>query len=123
MPGRNFLPGAFKIRFMKRFFIVICSFLLVSCEEQTTWEVRYEPTTEAERQAVAEQVRAIMASTPGTLSGDDQDWDDFIEAATKSAKQTLCRPTIWERRGNRLESWTGYWKYLSEQKDENSSNK
>jgi hypothetical protein len=90
-----------------------CALLLTSCDEpKTYWSIRYEPTTDAERQAVAEQVRQIMAATPSTLSGFEQDWDKAIEAATKSAKETLCRPTLWEHPG--FGNWTGRWKHLED---------
>lgn len=89
--------------------------LLSGCgesEDKLHWTVRREPMTEAECRAVSDQVVRIMASTPKTLSGHDQDWDDAIKAATASAKETLCRPTLWESRNyGRL---TGKWRYLDE---------
>ncbi len=91
------------------------AFLLTACgPEKTYWVVRTEPTTEAEHRAVAEQVAKIMAAAPRTLSGNDQDWDDAIKAATVSAKETICRPTIWEHHGYGV--WTGQWRYVSENK-------
>ncbi len=87
---------------------------LTSCDDSKTqyWAERQVPTTDEERRAVAEQVAKILAATPRTLSGDDQDWDDAIEAATKSARESLCRPTLWEHKGYGL--WTGKWKYIEE---------
>lgn len=87
-------------------------FGLCSCEDssKTYWHVRYEPTTTEEQQAVAEQVKNIMAKTPTTLSGDRQNWQQAIEAATKSAKESLCKPTLWE--SYPFGRWTGKWKRL-----------
>jgi hypothetical protein len=83
---------------------------LAGCEDDKMyWSERHEPTTDVERQAVAEQVQKIMAATPRTLSGSDQDWDDAIDAATRSAKATCCRTTLWEHVG--FGNWTGKWRY------------
>lgn len=98
---------------MKRF-VVIASLLLGSCHDEgggaRYWHVRYEPTTPEEKQAVAEQVKAIMAATPLTLAGDSQNWQEAIEAATQSAKESLCKPTLWESYA--FGRWTGTWKHL-----------
>lgn len=87
--------------------------LFAGCDDDKRWyAVRYVPTTEAERKAVAEQVAKIMSATPRSLSGNDQDWDDAIKAATHSAMTSLCRPTLWEYAKYGRE--TGNWRYLSE---------
>jgi len=98
---------------MKRL-TIIASLLLCSCRDENGgaryWHVRYEPTTPEEQRAVAEQVKAIMASTPLTLAGDSQNWQEAIEAATRSAKESLCKPTLWE--SHAFGRWTGTWKHL-----------
>ena len=99
---------------MKICVIFALCFVWCGCTEQVYWSVRNEPTTEAERVAVAEQVKKIMAATPRTMSGHDQDWDDAIAAATRSAKETLCRPTLWEHLS--YQRWTGKWRYLDDGK-------
>lgn len=66
------------------------------CARRYDWRERNEPTTEAERQAVATMIEKIMQATPRTLSGHDQDWDDAIAAATRSATNSQCRTTYWE---------------------------
>jgi hypothetical protein len=91
---------------------IALALLLCGCEEKRWWVVRNEPTTDAERQAVAEQVARILSSAPATLSGHDQDWDDAIRQATESAKESLCKPTLWECGDFRV--WTGRWRYLEE---------
>ncbi len=101
------------IRLLITVCIISCAFLTSGCnEDKTRWKLRYEPTTDTERQAVANQVIKIMSVTPKTLSGHDQDWDDAIQAATDSAKKTLCRPTLWEHAG--YGNWTGKWHYIEE---------
>lgn len=94
---------------------VLALYSLTSCDDtsgKTYWHVRYEPTTPEEQRAVDEQVKAIMAKTPSTLSGDTQDWQRAIEAATKSAKESLCKPTVWESYA--FGRWTGKWKRMEE---------
>lgn len=89
-----------------------CLVTLASCDsdEKRYWHVRYVPTTPEEQKAVAEQVAAIMASAPDRVAGDSQGWEQAIEAATQSAKESLCRPTLWESRS--FGRYTGQWKYL-----------
>jgi hypothetical protein len=72
------------------------------------WVERRIPTTDAERKAVAEQVEHILAATPRTLSGHDQDWDDAIRAAQSSAEDTHVRLTYWERVPY---GWPPNWEY------------
>lgn len=94
-------------------FAFVVALTLCSCSDEDGrkyWHVRYEPTTPEEQKAVAEQVKAIMAGTPTTLSGDRQNWQQAIEAATKSAKESLCKPTLWESYS--FGRWTGKWKHL-----------
>jgi SOS-response transcriptional repressor LexA len=105
-------PGHARFKLLPNIVLVLFAALtLCSCEESSTyWHVRYEPTTPEEQKAVAEQVKAIMAGTPTTLSGDKQNWQQAIEAATKSAKESLCKPTLWESYA--FGRWTGKWKHL-----------
>lgn len=95
--------------------------LLCGCgRPKPSWTERREPTTDAERKAVAEHVERILSATPTTLSGRDQDWDDAIAEAHQQARISLCRPTLWEWQGNGfLEGggeYTGRWKYAEEAK-------
>ena len=87
-------------------------------EPQSRWYERHEPTTDAEREAVARHVEAMLSATPKVLSGHDQDWDDAIVAAHREAKETLCRPTLWERRYNSrfddVGEMTGRWRYAKD---------
>lgn len=88
--------------------ILLLSLLVTGCKDETFWEVRHEPMTALEREAVSAQVAKLMAATPHQLAGHDQDWDDAIRAATESAKQSICQPTLWEHNG--YGRWTGKWK-------------
>lgn len=100
------------------FALVAMAFAGCSDKPFSQWVVRYEPTTDSERKAVAEQVAKILASTPRSLSGHDQDWDDAIAAATKSAKETLCRPTSWEHLG--YGNYSGRWRYVDQPQPEST---
>lgn len=93
---------------------LLASVIMCGCGVyEPQWVLRHEPTTDAERKAVAEHVERILAATPKTLSGNDQDWDDAIRAAHANAKETLCRPTLWEWVPR---EFTGRWKYVEETK-------
>lgn len=99
---------------MRTILVVIASALLVGCsrESRTEWILKQEPTTDAERKAVAEHVERILSATPKTLSGHDQDWDDAIEMAHRQAAKYLCKPTLWEWVNAGYGSgYTGRWKY------------
>lgn len=93
--------------------VIIC--LTSGCADRIYWHERREPTTEAEGKAVAEHVEKVMSHTKLHLSGNDQDWDDVIAQAHKSAKETICRPTMWEWKVEGFPrggyGWTGRWKY------------
>lgn len=90
--------------------ITIASLLLSGCNDKY-WRLKYTPTTGDERKAVCEHAEKILAVTPRELAGHDQDWDDAIQAAHLTAREAICRPTLWEFDGY-LE--TGRWKYIEE---------
>lgn len=102
----------------------LAALLLAGCSnpaERTYWHLRHEPSTDAERRAVAEQVVKIMQSNPSSLAGAWTGWDDAINAATRSAKETLCKPTMWEQMDGYR---TGRWRYAEgEAQTPNSSPK
>lgn len=88
--------------------------LLSGCAREPVWVERHVPITDAERAAVAAMIEKILAATPRTLSGHDQDWDDAISEARRTAEATLCKPTYWERAPSApySEVWvyTGRWR-------------
>ena len=89
--------------------------LLTGCARSPVWVERHIPTTDAERTAVAAMIEKVLAATPLTLSGRDQDWDDAIAEARRTAEETICRPTYWERAPAAPydQNWvyTGKWRY------------
>lgn len=89
------------------------AFILTGCGPQIWWQERHTPTTDAERKAVAEQEEKILAATPTTLAGHDQDWDDAIKAAHDAACKTQCRVTLWEMADYNA---TGKWRYADANK-------
>lgn len=91
--------------------IVTAGFLASGCYPRAYWRESYEPMTDAERKAVAEHAEKILAATPRTLAGDDQDWDDAISEAHNQARRTVCRPVLREYRDYEP---TGRWRYADE---------
>lgn len=91
---------------MKTLIAIASLIALSSCSERTERE-RFIPTTEAERKAVAEHVEKVI-QLPKSLSGDDQDLEDVINAAYEQAHKTLCRPSYWETNEGR---YSGHWHY------------
>lgn len=98
---------------MKLSVLLLPLLLLTGCGPDIWYQERNTPTTDAERRAVAEQAEKILAATPRSLSGHDQDWDDAIRQAHDSACRTQCRTTIWEMDGYHA---TGRWYYAAEHK-------
>lgn len=85
--------------------------LLCGCD-RTAWIERRIPTTDAERKMVKEHVEAIIPDIlPETLSGDDQDLEDIVIEAHTEARNSFCRPTLWEWKND---EYTGRWKYSEE---------
>lgn len=74
------------------------------------WHLEYEPTTDQEREQVANHVQKILGATPSSLAGNDQDWDDAIKTAHQDAKRLFCKPTLWEY--VRFQK-TGHWKPIT----------
>ncbi len=95
---------------MKIVLLLCLSIVLCGCEEQRFWRIDQMPLTEAERKAVADQEARILAGTPHTLSGHDQDWDDAIAAAHKAAIESCCEPRLFEVLEYGIK--TGNWKPL-----------
>lgn len=104
---------------MKTIILLLAALALSGCAK-TIWIERREPTTEAERKAVAEQAALLLASTPRHISGDDQDWDDAIAEAYRQARQTSVRITFWEYQRYAFPDagghYTGRWRYAEEAK-------
>lgn len=95
---------------------IIC--LLSGCARKPIWNERHIPTTDTERAAVQQMVENILSATPSTLAGRDQDWDDAISEAHRSATESICRPTYWERLPiapfAAEYEFTGRWRYAEE---------
>src|SRR5690349_5823829 len=64
---------------------------LTGCSERSViWIERQEPTTDAERQAVAKHVESVLSHHPYVVQ-DDQDWEDTVNAVYHRATEALCR--------------------------------
>jgi hypothetical protein len=111
---------------MKTLLIALLAFALVGCEDEVSWHERTVPTTQAEHDAIAKHVETILSTNlPKELSGDDQDLEDVIEAAHREARNSLCRPTMWEWRGegglSAKGGFTGRWRYVEQTLTEGGS--
>lgn len=94
--------------------IVLAAVMGVGCfQSSPIWQMRNVPTTEVEREKVSQETEKILAATPKSLAGHDQDWDDAIAEANRVACETWCKPTLWERApigSSGLWDYTGNWK-------------
>jgi len=73
--------------------------LIVSLERSQSrprWYLERNPVTDQERVQIAAHVQKVLAATPATLAGNDQDWDHAINAAHRQAAELFCRPRLWE---------------------------
>lgn len=91
---------------------------MAGCNRAPEWRLQYVPTTDAERAAVAAHVEKIMAATPRSLAGNDQDWDDTLRVAESRALELFVRPTLREWTVA-WDGWpiqpTGRWRYVDAQ--------
>ena len=91
--------------------------LLVGCGG-TSWQERIVPTTDAERQAIAQHVERVL-DTPYVMSGDDQDWEDVVDSTYREATILFVRKTYWEwycagMFDYKATGYTGRWRYADE---------
>lgn len=110
---------------MKRLPILLAVVLLFSgCAKKVRWIERREPVTDEQRRAIADHAARIIASTPHTLAGHDQDWDDAIKEAHRQATYIFCPLTLWEYEYSAapgsIDGFTGRWKYAEPLKSESS---
>lgn len=106
---------------MKHSIIILLTALLCGCGGHYEWIEHRQPMTDEERCATAAHELAIIAHTPTTLSGNDQDWDDAIKAAHDVAQKTWCKPRLFEWYAcgvidPRSSGYTGRWKEVEQVK-------
>lgn len=104
---------------MKRLiFIFVLLLSMVGCSPTLSWELEYEPVTQAERDTVARHVEAAIVATKRdmTISGSDQDWDDYAAVVYRQAIRTNCIPRMFEYSETTfgIPKRTGRWKYVEE---------
>jgi hypothetical protein len=104
---------------MKKYIVLFSSLVVLSCltacAPTINWHERKEPTTDEERKLILEHVAKLLSTTPQSLAGDDQDWEDAIAEAHRRAKEIACKTTYWEYIDGRP---TGRWRYAEEIKSE-----
>jgi hypothetical protein len=90
--------------------LVIAS--LAGCAKpiETEWLMRSECMEQRHRDKAAEIAKTFLAATPSTVSGDDQDWEDSINAAAARAQELACPTVLMEYRNG----FTGRWKYVNQ---------
>jgi hypothetical protein len=74
--------------------LILLTVLLSGCGN--TERAEYIPMTPAERICVQQQQAYLLKSTPSTLSGHDQDWDDAVSAANRAARAACCELRLIE---------------------------
>lgn len=82
----------------------------------SSWDA---PLTTQQKQQVADHAAKILAATPRSLAGDDQDWDDAIQQAHREAK-AIYSPLVqfeYHREGGffltaSFAEKTGRWRYV-----------
>lgn len=101
--------------------VLVGVLLCAGCKDSYLWREGREPMTEAEHKAVAEMTERILAATPRSLSGHDQDWDDAIVAAQRAARESVCKLRLFEyleSPGRPTYERTGRWKDLEQAQTE-----
>ena len=110
---------------MKRLLFLLPLVALVGCVKPITqWghPTRYDAPLSLEQQRlIADHVQKILAATPRSLAGDDQDWDDAIEQAHREAR-SLYSPLVqfeYHRDGGFFLTTgsftqTGRWRYVAQ---------
>jgi hypothetical protein len=73
-----------------------------SVPQQRAWCVRYTPVTNAERQRVSLEVRAILGAQRASVD---------TREAYRVACEMWCHPTMWEWSQNQY-GWTGQWREI-----------
>lgn len=104
---------------MKKLSLILVScVLLTGCGRRVVWNERYEPVSNEDRKQILDHAEKILAATPRSLAGDDQDWDDAIKEAHRQAKAIVCKPTFWEYDypigAYEVGRYTGRWKYADQ---------
>ena len=76
-----------------KYSIILLALLLSGCSDYES--MSYLPVTPEEQKCVQETQIKIISSTPKSLAGHDQDWDDAIKAANDVANKSCCKPRMW----------------------------
>lgn len=89
---------------MKKLILAAFIVALIGCGSPSPgiWTVEYRPMTQEERDAVDRHVQAVLCATKRdlTISGRDQDWDDYAKAVYDEARKSLCKPRLFEHTGD-----------------------
>lgn len=73
---------------------------MISCDE---YHNNYEPISPTEQAAIIAYEQTILKDyIPSTISGDDQDFEDVIEAVHKNALQNCCALKRWHYKNGKL---------------------
>lgn len=82
--------------------ITIALALSIGCNVEPRWKLDYRPITQEERDAVDRHVKEVISLTKRdlTVSGSDQDIEDWVEEIYKQARMSLCRPRLFEYIGD-----------------------
>lgn len=98
-------------RVVNKIVLIFSVLLLSGCERPPRWEMHRECMTSEDKVKAAEMTKVFLASTPRSIGGEDQDWDDAINAAARRAEDIVCPMVMFEAEQNRR---TGRWKNVEQ---------
>ena len=91
---------------MKYSILLLLIFLFfVGCGSDVGKPCLQREIPEAKKEAAAKYVQGLMSTIQVTTRNDDEDWDDFIEAAHSSAERIFSE----ELKGEYIEAAGGYY--------------
>lgn len=96
---------------MNKIVLIFSVLLLSGCERPPRWEMHRECMTSEDKDKAAEMTKVFLASTPKAIGGEDQDWDDAINAAAYRAEGIVCPMVMFEYDNHRR---TGRWKNVEQ---------
>ncbi len=76
---------------MKKLIVLLSLLTLAGCDpNETYWANKTVCLTDAQREKAATLTSTFLAATPKSIGGDDQDWEDAINAAAYRAIDISC---------------------------------
>ncbi len=101
---------------MNKLFLVAIVLSVTGCSSEVYWDTRKRCVTQEQVDKASSLAKDFLSSTPNTLSGDDQDYDDAVIAAKNTAIEIACPTVLVEYTKTHMgyPRETGKWKYTTE---------